>query len=247
MLTTQQIALLPVSVALAAFVVSTISLWRSHFSGSRPIVLSGRLRHRIYPIKSERDCWYLSSFDLPVSFLNPGARPILITGVQLRLHFPKIPIPGNCETIPVKWEISGRAAQGISRNRFSWIKKLAPSDFMTFAVLPKQTVIKHLILESRWEEPVVSEEIVVSLEWRISTGTQWSKGATWKMNLDRHHWGELANVGASMSHEPEQLKARDERLVPRDLHKYTGTKEAIPEKGFDTPSAYLNFPSDRNS
>ncbi len=243
MLNIQQTALLSVSIALAALAVSLVSLWRTHFSRSRPIVLCGRLRHRIYPIKSERSRWFLTSFDVPVSFLNAGAQPILVTGVQLRVHFPKIPIPGNCEIIPVKWEIPMAEAQNIDKDRFAWIRKLAPWGFMTFAVLPKQTVVKHLILECRWDEPVIAEEVEVSLEWRHSSRDAWCKGATWKVNLDKFHWSELANMGTCMSHDPVHLRIPGERLIPGDLHKYTGTKEAIPEKGFNAPPSYLNYPT----
>ena len=244
--TTQQIALFSIAIALGALLVSSVSLWRSHFAKLRTIVVSGPLRLRIYPIKSDGRSWFLTSFDLPVSFLNPGAQPILITGVQLRLHFPKIPIPGNAELVPAKWEIGLSDAQRIGKDRFTWIREIAPADFMSFAVLPTQTVVKHLILETRWEEPVISDEVQVTLEWRASSKADWSKAVKWIINLDKFHWSELANVGTSISY-PVRSGAPDEQLVPKDLHKYTGTKDPIPEKGFDAAPSHLDYPTDNRS
>jgi hypothetical protein len=245
MLTAQQAALLSVVIALAALLISFLSLWRTHFSRPRPIVVCGRLRQRIYPIRNEQRNWYLASFDLPLSFLNPGAQPVLVTGIRLRLHFPKIPIPGNGEILSAKWEIAPADAERIDRERFKWIREIRPVDFMPFAILPRQTLVKALILETRWDEPVVADEVDATLEWRLSSGASWRKGAAWKMNLDRFHWSELANVGTSMSYAANGAQAQDDQLVPKDLHKYTGTKDPIPEDGFATAPSHLSYPKDR--
>jgi hypothetical protein len=183
MLSAQETAEISIVIAIGALIVSALSLWRTHFSRPRPIVLSGRLRQRIYPIRSERDTWYVTSFDLPVSFLNQGAQPIVISGIQLRLRFPKLPIPNHYEIVPVEWEIAPSDTQRISKNRFDWIEEISPTDFMPFTVLPRQTVVKAFVLETRWEDPVITDELEVALEWRALPDTDWRRGQTWKSEL----------------------------------------------------------------
>lgn len=242
MFSAQETAQISIALAIGALIVSVISLWRSHFSRPHAIVLSGRLRQRIYPIRSEPDTWYLPSFDLPVTFLNPGAQPIIITGIQLRLRFTKLPIPNNYEIVPALWEIAPSDTQRISKDRFNWIDDISPTDFIPFAVLPRQTVVKAFVLETRWENPVITDELDVTLEWRASSDTGWRRAQTWKVGLSKYLWGELANVGTSISYYPEGSVKDEQRVVPKDLHKYTGTKEVIPDNGFDTPPSFLDFP-----
>ena len=232
------------TIALAALVMGIINLWRTHFATLHPISIPGCLRLRVYPIKFLTDRWFMVSQDLPISFCNPGAQPVIVTGLRLRLHFPGIPIPGNQELIDAKFEIDPLLAPRISWDRFQWIKELSPALWMPFVVLPKQTVLKHLIFETRWNDPVIQSNVEVSLEIRSSAKTDWSQISKWDVSLDMKHWVSLANDGHSMAYYDADGIVWGPQCTPEDLHKYTGTKETIPRTGVPMPASYLDYPID---
>ena len=232
MLSPQELAVASAVIALAALFISGIALWRTHFATIPPIIAVGHLRHRIYPIRSGEERWYLTSFDLPLTASNYGARPILVTDLRLSLHYPELPIPNNRESIYADWDIDPASAQHINEHRFEWLDELTPRNWMPFAILPKETVLKHIIFETRWEDAVIQETIAVTLEYLSSISAEWDKVATWEIQLAADVWGELANKGTSISYAPPSETEERDAVFPEDLHKYTGSKEPIPENGF---------------
>ncbi len=240
------IALISAFIAFAALAVSAVTLLRTDYAIADPVTVVGPLRHRIYPVKNGKEKWFISSFDAPVSFCNSGARPLLITHVRLRLHFPNIPIPGNEEIIFPRWDVDPTLAPRIDRNRFQWLEELAPRQWMSVGVLPKETVLKHLIFEVRWNDPVVQKDIHATLETQSSVSREWTRAARWHAQLDAETWGELSNNGTSMSYDPDGRDPTVERCTPADLHKYTGSKDPIPKEGFGAGTSYLDFPDGGN-
>jgi hypothetical protein len=197
-----------------------------------------------YPIRSGNQRWFIASFDVPIGVTNQGARPGVISGLRLRLHFPGIPIPGNCEYVHPVFEINVADAKKISSERFHWIDKIVISEWMPFTMLPKQTATKHFVFESRWEEPVIQETAICTLEIRGDART-WQEAASWRLGFDGWVWSELADVGTSISYESAAgLTEEKIQCVPEDLHKYTGTKDAIPKGGFAAGSSHLDYPKD---
>jgi hypothetical protein len=233
-------ALAPIFISFIALGISIAALWKSHLAPFSPLAVAGRLRVRIYPIRSDDQQWFIASFDVPISVTNEGARPGVVSGLRLRLHFPKVPIPGNCELIGPEFEIALADARKIDRNRFDWIDKLVTSDWMPFTVLSKGTVTKHFVFESRWEEPVVQEDVECTLEM-LSDRSDWQKVDTWTFHLSGPIWSEHVDVGTSISYHSEPRRI-DEACVPPDLHKYTGTRKQIPKGGFFAGDSYLNYP-----
>ncbi|MGE8600496.1 hypothetical protein [Acinetobacter seifertii] len=234
-------------IAILSLLVSAITLWRSHFALLKPISIAGRLQHRIYPIKSDNSQWFLSSFDIPVSLCNSGAQPLLIQDMRLKLHYCDIPILKNHEFIQAKWEIDQGSVSKIDKNRFQWIDDICPIDWMPFSILPKVTVTKHLIFESRWDKPVIQNEIQVELQALTTGSDNWVVLGMWNIHLDSMIWSELVNVGTSISYKEKKGVVQHPKTYPEDLHKYLGSKDPIPNKGFDSSPSYLNFPSDTDS
>lgn len=240
-----EIALFSTIIALGALGVSLSSLWKTHFSKFNPIAAVGRLCQRIYPIRSEKDRWYIASFDIPITVTNEGARPGNVKDLRLSLHFPSLPIPGNKELIRPKFEIEPSDARKIGRERFKWIEEIVIGEWMPFTVLPKQSVTKHLLFETRWEEPVIQERIVATLELMSDSSEEWKHVGTWEFSLNARIWAELANRGTSCSVDHRGSPQYYETCEPPDLHKYTGSKKEIPEEGFGAHPSYLDFPKDR--
>ena len=69
----------------------------------------------------------------------------------------------------------------MSSARFNWIGIIA--DWMPYVVLPKNTVSKNLILETRWDEPVIQKNVNVNLEIYTNAKKEWIKINQWKLGL----------------------------------------------------------------
>ena len=233
-------AVVTLLISLAAIVLSLAAFWKTHLSPFSAITLAGRLRLRIYPIRNEnKDRWFIPSLDVPVSVTNEGARPGVIDGLRLRLHFPKLPIPGNCEFLPPSFEVNPANANEISSARFDWIDKIVVGEWMPFIVLSKATVTKHFIFESHWEEPVIQEVVDCSLEMRARAG-QWKTVTTWHLCLDEAFWSLLTDSGSGVLY-PVDAQPAHATCTPTDLHKYTGTKAQISKVSLPGPSR-LDYP-----
>jgi hypothetical protein len=138
------------------------------------------------------------------------------------------------------FEIDPADAQEINKGRFEWMGEIVLGEWMPFTVLPKTTVTKHFIFESRWEDPVIQEVVDCTLEIR-SGNREWQKVAKWTLCLSGAMWSELADVGTSISYHSDTRHV-DEGCVPADLHNYTGTKGQIPQGGFRAGPSYLDYP-----
>jgi hypothetical protein len=246
MLTPLEISIASAIISLAAFTVGSIALWKTHFARFTATALAGTLRQRIYPIKNEGENWYLASFDIPLSVTNGGACPGHIRGVRLTLRFPLLPIPNNREYIYAKWEIDPTHARRINRDRFQWLRELTISDWMPFTVLPKQTVTKHLIFETRWNDAVIQKQVQYTLELVSDARAGWQQVASWELPFTARDWGELANRGTSLSVSPLGSIEMESPCHPIDLHKYTGSKEPIPKEGFNAGPSFLDYPHDKH-
>lgn len=236
------VACISAGVAIVALAISIITMWRAHFSLLNPIAVVGRLCQRVYPIKNDVDEWYMMSVDIPISLCNPGAQPLLIQGVRIRLHFPEIPIPKNYELIHAKWEIKSEQARKIDKNRFQWLQDICPIDWMPFTVLSKATVTKHLIFETRWEDPVIQTKTHVSIEVLSSSEKSWVVVGEWELNMGAKMWVEMASFGRGIVCVLKESKVEYGEKFPKDLHKYTGTKDPIPTTGGMSSSSSLNYP-----
>ena len=218
--------------------IAFVSLWRSHLARFRPVLAVGDLRHRIYTIKSEGKQWHISSFDVPISITNAGARIGQVIGLRLRLKFPDLPIPGNYEIFPVTWEIPPSDARKISPDRFVWLEELLVTDWLPFTVLSGKSVVKHFVFERRWDEPVIQDNVVIDLEMRSSAHNEWHKIAVFRKCLTEDVWVEMTRGGSSFATPPDGAIRWGTEIFPPDLHKYTGTRNELPS-GSISPPSYL--------
>lgn len=228
-------------ISIAAILISLLALWKTHFAPFSTLGVAGRLRLRIYPIRNDADRWFIASLDVPISVTNEGARPGVITGLRLRLHFPQIPIPGNCEFIQPTYEIATEDADKINQDRFEWVDNIVKGDWMPFAIVPKATVTRHFIFETRWDDPVVQERVDCTLEI-CSDYCSWQIVTSWHVSLSADVWSELADTGVSMTFLPNRPENVVQDCVPADLHKYTGTKAESPKAGFLKHESHLDYP-----
>ncbi|SRR6266568_429972 len=234
----------PAVLAFIAICVSSLTLWKGHFARFSPLALAGNLRHRIYPIRSGDQRWYITSFDIPVGVTNPGARPGSVTGLRLRLHYPDLPFAGNYELIRANFELKPDKVDLMDKNRFKWFKEVVAGDWSPFVVLPKATTARHLLFETKWDNPVVQKRILATLELQADRRPKWVTVTEWQLTLLPSMWVDLVN-GASIGYFPAkgQIPLKSD-CSPADLHKHTGTKETLPTKGaaMSAEPSYLDYP-----
>ncbi len=71
----------------------------------------------------------------------------------------------------------------IDKNRFKWVAEVVAADWSPFVILPKATTARHLLFETRWDKPVVQNQIVATLELQADWRTQWLTVTEWKLTL----------------------------------------------------------------
>lgn len=240
--TALDVSLISVGIASAAFFVSLTTLWKNYFAKCNVLVAAGHLRHRIYPIKSGDDEWYIVSFDIPLSFTNSGAKSGMITGLRLKLHYSNLPIPDNREYIYPNFEIDPKKSNQISKERFNWIENLLLSHWVPFIILPKNSISKHIVFETRWDDPVIQDEIDCCLEIETDHKQNWFSACKWDIDLSPKRWSDLACVGGAMAYCQAGQQSGFCNVHPQDLHKYTGSKEPLPENDRKLAPSFLNFP-----
>ena len=234
--------ILSVTISVAAFIISAIALWQSHFSRFTPVYTVGNLRIKIYPIRNGEERWYLPSVDVPVSITNEGARSGKVVGLRIRTKFPDLPISNNYEIFPPLCEVDYKVFEPFINKRFEWLDNAVLGEWSPFVVLPKQTVTKHLVFETRWDEPVIQDNVVFELEMYTDVSKKWKKLAEWEFHLSPAVWSELAEVGSSFGcTEKISESINKDSINPPNLHKYTGTKNTIPKGGFGAKPSYLDY------
>jgi hypothetical protein len=224
------------TISLTAIGVSIIALWKTHFVRFSPLFSIGTCRLRIYPIRNGDERWFISSFDLPISITNQGAQAGRIDDIRVKVTYPKLPINDHYEMFYPKWDVNGKE---ITKNRFQWIETSVKEDWMPFIVLPRETKNKHLVFETRWDEPVIQEDVNCSLEIKIDSRPDWKEISKWNFKLTKKHWVDMAENGVSFGVSPKLKK--EKYIFPEDLHKYTGTKEPLTVDKRDSKPSYLDY------
>jgi hypothetical protein len=168
-----------IAISSAAFILSVIAIWQTHFAKFKIVCSAGNLRLQIYPFERH----YLPCVDIPIMVTNVGAQAGKIIGIRVRVSFPSLSISKNYEFLDPIWDVDYKKYNPISNKRFEWIDKAVVGEWMPFVVLPKQTISKHLIFESKWDEPVFYDNAVFELEIRTSISRKWKKIARWNISL----------------------------------------------------------------
>jgi hypothetical protein len=239
---------LPLVFSCIAVIISCIALWKTHFARFSPLALAGNLQHRLYPIRNGEERWYITSFDVPVSITNPGAKPGIVTGLRLHLHYPELPFAGNYEFIRATSDLKPDKLRHINENRFNWLDEVVASHWSPFVVLPKATVAKHFLFETRWDKPVVQDRITATLELQIDGRDAWSTVTEWEIVLSPRMWVTLVN-GGGMYYVPVNTPLPVEsECFPEDLHKHTGAKTPLPTEGLvpEGDISYLDYPESKD-
>lgn len=233
----------PIILSAVAVLVALTALWRSHLRRFKPEYLAGDLTLRIYPIRSEDERWYIPSLETPLTVANDSARPGIVRGLRIVARYGGVKIPDHYEVFEPRFEIDPSRLRLIDKNRFNWIDKAVASHWTRFLVLPQAIVSKRLIFETRWDEPVIDDEVSFTLEVMDSRSGSWRAIEEWRLSLGVPHWLELVRRGTSFTTSPRSAIPMPYRLMnPPDLHAHTRPEEPLPEEGPNVPPSFLDFP-----
>lgn len=213
------ISIIALGISLSAGLIAFIALWKTHLARFSPVVITGNLQHRIYPFTKGKRKWYICSFDIPIRVTNGGAKPGNVLGLRLSVSFPDIPFPGNRELFFPIFEIDPRDSEKISHGRMKLFREIIIGGWMPYTVLPKESVIKHFLFESRWDEPVIQKRILCSLELYTERSPKWKEVAKWEISLEADRWA-ILEKGSAWIYAPLGSFQAEESLRPPDLHKY---------------------------
>lgn len=214
-----------IAISIAAFVLSATALWQTHFAKFRIVCSAGNLRLQIYPFENR----YVPSVDIPITVTNVGAQVGKVIGARVRVSYPDLSTSKNYEFLHPIWDVDYEKYNPISNKRFEWIDKAVAGEWMPFVVLPKQTISKHLIFESHWDEPVFYDNVIFELEIRISTSKKWGKAARWDISLSPGMLDEnIDSVSSFIFTEASSIKINLEKDIDvTELHNQINTKHHI--------------------
>ena len=239
MTTPAWIALGAAIISLTALGVSILTLWKTHFTKFTPVLTVGNCSFRIYPIKNGNERWFIPSFNIPISTTNNGAQLGKVDDLRLKITFPELPIANHYEIFSAKWIVD---ANKLSKNRFDWIDKAVVEDWMPMIVLARETKTKNIVFESiRWEEPVIQNKMICTLEIKTDSSKTYQQISKWTFRLTAKEWVALAENGTSFSTSTDITQLEKEWIFPKDLHKYTGTKEDIAKGKSKSSPSYLDY------
>lgn len=239
-----------ISLIISSFAVTFtfIELWKNNFSQFKPLILTGDLRLRVYPITNKKEKWYIPSLDIPLNIANEAACPGKVLSIRIVVQYPKLPIQNNKEIFYPQWEVDAGEFNRLGRDRFEWIEKAVINDWMPFIVLSKTSLSKHLIFEidSSWETPVI-QQMLFTMEIFTLPENKWRQIGKWEYDLSVPIWRVLTQLGSSIligSTDADEIEK--DKIYPSDLHKYTGTDIPIPEGDLNLGISYLDFPSKKS-
>jgi len=209
------------AVALIAVLISLISLYRSQLAPFAVVTAVGNLRLRIYPIQGDDHSWYIASADIPVEVVNSGAQVGRILQYRLRVSYPSLQIDGAYETFSAAWVVDNRIFATAGSHRIDWLKSAVIDAWKPFSVLPKAAVGQHIVFEKRWDDPVVAQEVVFTLQQARDGQKGWADVGSWKLwNINDQMFADIAH-GTSYGTPPEGVpNGYDQETNPVDLHRH---------------------------
>jgi hypothetical protein len=236
------IAYIALGVSGFALFISGASLWQSQLSPIRVLVASGPLDLRISPFRDSKSRWFIVDGMADFTFTNAGARPGTVHNLRLRLDYPEVPVPEAHEYLRLAFEVDPREYDKRAEYRLAWIDEAALGPGSPFILLPKESQTKRLIFSTRWEEPVIQDSIIFTLEIYSDQSREWKEFTSWKHFLAEDMWVRLANDRGAVAAYPNNGPVREDprAAFPPDLHNYTRAKKELPKSIVWEPS-YLDY------
>ena len=219
--------------SVAALIISIVALWKAYFARFKPIILSGDLFFKIFPIKNSGSRWFIPSATVTISIANEGAKPGTVLGLRMIATYPKRIGTSHYEVFRPAFELDATKDEVIGKNRFSWLQEHSVGHWEPFIVPTGSTLTKRIVFETRWDEPIAPDLMTLSLEVFTNTKKHWIKVADWNIRLDVHDWAQFTgyNGGVRFPQKGNVLSWPEQK--PQDLHSQIIYRGPIPASWSD--------------
>jgi hypothetical protein len=213
MTTNFSVSWVPIVVSIFALAISLFSLWRTFLAPFNLNITIGSPTFRLYEIEPETSgvdkIWWIPSVDIPVSFVNSGAKPGKIFDARLIFRSKEVQKLTEEFFYPV-WIVEYPKFSPCGSDRFRWIKEAIESEWYPLVLLPNQTVAKHLVLESpRWDH-LLPGNFEIDFDIYSDYKSKWLTYQTFELRMDDWTLKELEKGCSFSLTEPSLAKIRHE-------------------------------------
>ncbi|MCR6491540.1 hypothetical protein [Cellulomonas sp. P24] len=238
------IALVALLISLIAAIFSGVALWRTHFTRGSVIFTPRFAQFSVTQWTNDGCGWFTPDIAISASIANTGVRPIVVQGLRVRVGYRGLPIPDAHEIWDFNMELDTTTELRSGPGRS--VLKARSGTGPPFIVLSKAVVDKRFVCWSRWEKPVI-QDLRFTLEAKTTRSRSWVAIESWSFNVTPQDWVYMTGKGTIISLPPESLESVrfNRETHPKDLHKYTGPTESLPELSSPpTPSHVVHEGSD---
>lgn len=218
-----------------AFTVSLLTLWRAHLAPFQVIAVAGPITMRVHSIENDGNKWYIPHFATTVGFTNAGAQIGRILGVRVKVCYASLPIDGAYEIFQCNGEFNPSLYTKHSHGRFEMIDEAKVNSMLPFTVLPRATVTKFYLFDTRWDKPVRQESLTVEIQILTDRRQKWLTVQSYEFPNNGPSWTHLYQGGRCSVY--PYLEGQMHEKIPADLHKYTFDSE------LDTTDSLSSTPS----
>ena len=240
--------MLSVLASVAALIISIVALWRAYFARFRPLILTGDLFFKIFPIKDSGAKWYIPSATVTISVANEGARPGAVLGLRLVATYPKkISVP-HYEVLAPAFDLDATMDEVIGENRFSWLKEHSTGNWKPIVIPTGGTITKRLVFETRWDNPIAPDLMVLSLEIFSNANKHWTKVNEWEIPLRVKEWAFFTGHDGGMRFPPKNDVLIWREQKPDNLHSQIIYRGPVPASWLrDAEPSFLAYDDENNA
>lgn len=217
----QTLSIISLTISGLAFLVSFGTLWRTQLEPFRIILSCGSMSMRIQimpavpPRKGRTIC---PVFSVSLSFTNAGARIGQVLNIRARVRYPTVKIKDANELLFCQGEFDALIFDRVSKERQAMFTEAKLADLAPFVVLPRSTVIKFLVFDTFWTEPVRQEKILVEVEMITDHDKNWRVVGTWDYQIDDNLWGRLEAGNSACNSVPDARMKQLWEQQPANLY-----------------------------
>ncbi len=173
---------IPIIISIISLSISLYVIWKIHLSPFKLLVSFGDPLLKTYKITPQisggKSTWHIPSIDIPVTFLNTGAKPGRVDNLRIVFLSVKKGVNNTSqykEVFEPRWCVHYEDYNNKRSERFTWLRESVENEWYPFYALQNTPVAKHIILESlRWDKfPKGSFQIKLELlsdesqEWKL--------------------------------------------------------------------------------
>jgi hypothetical protein len=238
---TNNLQVIAIIISSVAILVSSLSLWRTHYSRFNPSAIGGPLKLRIFKLKSGNDRWFLPVIQLHFAITNIGARPGLVKNVRIRAIYPGIGSILRPAYEDFDWIGSVNLGKFVSHlpDYFKGLEEALIENDDPFIILPKETSSKEAIFSRRWDSPVIYP-MKLKLQYYTGPIRRWRTATTWYIYLDENDWIEAVEKNSIIEFPANNVPQTKSTSYPYNLHDYTESEFELPNKGFGKKPKYIH-------